>query len=395
MGLNRIVIKNIKEHLGRFVLLAAILSVSIGTVVALYVLSQAMYGDLQNKIDEYGANMVIVPKTKSLPLSYAGVTIGFVQSETKLLTTDDVERIRKIPNSANINVVSPKLLGIMSIEGEKAAAKKVLVEGVRFKDEFKLKQWWGIKSGARPNRANEVLVGGKIARILDLDPGDSVVIKNEKYSGNYKVGGVLKMMGSQDDELIYMNLSESQRILSKPNGLSIIEVSAWCSNCPINDIVDQISGKIPAGNVSAVRQAAELRQTLMDQFRLFAIILSAALISVSSLIMFANVLGSVHGRRREIGIFRAIGYRRRHIMYLIMLEVVLLGTASGIVGAVAGFACSGLLAPAVIGIDNNIGTDFGLIGAAIGFALVIAVASGIYPALKASNISPVEAINSI
>jgi putative ABC transport system permease protein len=395
MGLNRIVIKNIKEHLGRFVLLAAILSVSIGTVVALYILSQAMYGDLQNKIDEYGANMVIVPKTKNLPLSYAGVTIGFVQSETKLLNMDDVDKIRKISNSANINVVSPKLLGIMSVDGEKAAAKKVLVEGVRFEDEFKLKQWWGIKSGARPNKANEVLVGGKIARVLNVGPGDSIVIKNEKYSGNYKVGGVLKMMGSQDDELIYMNLSESQRILNKPNSLSIIEVSAWCRNCPIDDIVAQIAGKIPTGNISAVRQAAELRQTLIDQFKLFAVILSAAMISVASLIMFANVLGSVYSRRREIGIFRAMGYRRRHIMYLIMQEVVLLGIASGVVGTLAGYACSGLLAPSVIGIDNSIGIDFGLVGAAIGFALFIAVASGVYPALKASNISPVEAINSI
>jgi putative ABC transport system permease protein len=354
-----------------------------------------MYGDLQNKIDEYGANMVIIPKTKNLPLSYAGVTIGFIQSEAKLLTMDDVEKIRKIPNSANINVTSPKLLGIMSVDNKKAAVKKVLVEGIRFNDEFKLKQWWAIKSGARPNKTNEVLLGGKIARALNLGPGDIINIRNGQFSGDYKVSGILNMLGSQDDELIYVGLGESQRILNKPNSISIIEVSAWCRNCPIDDMVAQISSKIPSGNVSAVRQVAELRQTLIDQFRLFAIILSAAMISVASLIMLANVLGSVRSRTREIGIFRAIGYRRRHIMYLIMLEVALLGIVSGIIGTAIGLFCSGFLAPAVIGMDSVFKIDFALVGVAVWSALAIAILSGIYPALKASKISPVEAMTLI
>ncbi len=47
-----------------------------------------------------------------------------------------------------------------------------------------------------------------------------------------RVAAVLESTGSAEDVAIYADLDEVQRLLGKPDGVSLIEVSAWCSSCP-------------------------------------------------------------------------------------------------------------------------------------------------------------------
>ncbi len=386
MKLRHITWKNIKEHPARIILLIISLAVGVATVVSLYSISKAMYVDLQNKIDEYGANMVVVPKSKSLPLTYAGVTIGGLQYGSNTLTESDVAKIRTIENSANISVVAPKLLGIVPVKGQKA-----VIEGVRFTDELKIKKWWEIKTGGRPQDRRDILLGGKAAEHFGLAVGDEVNIQGERF----KVAGVLSRVGTQEDELIYLDLRQAQSVLGKPGEVSMVEISAWCKNCPITMMVKQISGKLAGAKVSAVRQAAEARDAVINQLILFSVILSATMIAVAVLIVFTNVLGAVRDRRREIGIFRAIGYRKSHVLRIILLETGIAGLIAGLVGYLAGFAGAGVIAPFAAGIDVGVGFDPLFAGAAVGGSVLVALAAGLYPAIFAARLNPSEAINSI
>ncbi|MHB8840521.1 MAG: ABC transporter permease [Candidatus Aquicultor sp.] len=386
MSLHHITWKNIKEHPSKVILLIVALAVGVATVVSLYSISTAMSVDLQNKIDEYGANMVVVPKAKSLSLSYAGITLGGVQYGSSLLNDRDVSKVRTIKSSANINVVAPKLLGIVQLDGQ-----KVMIAGVRFKDELKIKKWWEIKQGARPTREKDLLLGGKAASQFGAKPGDYLSIKGERF----KVAGVLSRVGTQEDDLIYLDLKQAQRALNKPGEVSLIEVSAWCKNCPITMMVDQLSTKIPGGKVSAVRQAAEARDAVIGQFTLFSIVLSAMMGVVAVLIVFTNVLSAVRERRREIGIFRAIGYRRSHVLYIILLESGVAGLVAGLLGYVAGFFGASAVAPLAVGIDVGVKFNPAFAGMAIGAAVCIALVSSLYPALSAARLDPAEALNVI
>lgn len=384
MSLHHITWKNIKEHPSKVLLLIVALAVGVATVVSLYSISTAMYIDLQNKIDEYGANMVVVPKSKSLSLSYAGITLGGLQYGSALLTEKDVAKVRTIESKANINIVAPKLLGIVPINGQ-----KVMIAGVRFNDELKIKKWWEIKQGTRPYGEKDLLLGGKTAAQFGAKPGDYLAIKGERF----KIAGILSRVGTQEDDLVYIDLKQSQRLLSKPGEVSLIEVSAWCKNCPITMMVDQLSNKIPGGKVSAVRQAAEVRDAVIGQFTLFAIVLSVMMGVVAVLIVFTNVLSAVRERRKEIGIFRAIGYRKGHILYIILLESGVAGLVAGLIGYMAGFFSASAIAPLAVGIDVGVKFNPLFAVAAIGGAVCIALVSSLYPALSAARLDPTEAIN--
>lgn len=386
MKLRNITWKNIKEHPSKTFLLVIALAIGVATVVSLYSISHAMSVDLQDKIDEYGANMVIVPKSKSLPLTYAGVTVGGLQYNSALLDEADVAKIRTIKNSANIATVAPKLLGITPVNG-----KKAMISGVRFADELKIKKWWQIKQGAAPKSAGEVLLGGKAAQVFGLNVGETVDIKGQKL----KVAGILGRTGSQEDELIYVDLKTAQKLLGKPGEVGLIEVAAWCKDCPIDDIVAQVSQKIPTAKVSAVRQAAEARDAVVSQFTMFSIILSTTMVLVAVLIVFTNVLSAVRERRREIGIFRAIGYRKSHVLFIILLESGLAGLVAGVAGYLAGYFGSSAIAPLAAGIDVSIKFDPIIAAASVGGAAMVALLASLYPAIFAARLNPAEAINSI
>ncbi|HZD58934.1 MAG TPA: FtsX-like permease family protein [Anaerolineae bacterium] len=386
MRLHHITWKNIREHPGKIALLIVGVAIGVATVVSLYSISRAMYVDIQDKIDEYGANMVIVPKSKSLPLTYAGVTVGGLQYESSSLTENDLAKIRTIKNSANVKVVAPKLLGIVPVNG-----KKAVIAGVRFQEEFELKKWWEIKRGVRPSEKGDILLGGKAARQLGVDIGDTVNIAGNRFT----VAGILGQVGTQEDELVYVDLKRAQSILRRPGEVSLAEVAAWCKNCPIDDIVKQVKQKIPGAKISAVRQAAEARDAVTAQFNLFSIILSATMGVVAMLIIFTSSLSAVRERRREIGILRAIGYRKTHISYVILLESAMAGIIAGAIGYLTGFFSASKIAPVAVGIDVGVGFNPILLAVSVGGVMLIALVASLYPAIFAARLDPSEAINSL
>ncbi len=71
--------------------------------------------------------------------------------------------------------------------------------------------------------------------------GDLVSI----YGKEFSVSGILFETGSDDDSVILMELGMLQTLLNRPDATSFIEVAALCAGCPIEDIVAQISTKLP------------------------------------------------------------------------------------------------------------------------------------------------------
>ena len=386
MRLHHITWKNIKTHPAKVALLVAGLAVGVAVIVGLYTVSKAMHMDLMDKIDEYGANMVITPKSESLPLTYAGVTVGGLQYSSQLLTEKDLEKIRTIKNSANVNIVSPKLLGIVEVNGS-----KLMLAGVRFKDELKLKKWWEVKQGGRPANEREILLGGKAARELGASAGESLNISGQTF----RVAGVLAQLGTEEDELIFIGIKQAQAILKRPGEVSFVEVSAYCKDCPIDDIVEQIKWKLPGAKVAAVRQAAETRDAVIGQFNLFSLILSVTMGVVAALVVFTNTLSAVRERRREIGIFRAVGYRQSHIAFIVLLESAIVGLAAGVSGYLTGFMAAGYIAPVATGMDVGVVFDPIVAAIAIGSVVGLSLLASLYPAVVAARLDPSEALNSI
>ncbi len=116
------------------------------------------------------------------------MTVASAAYDVGELTEADLDRIQTIKNARNISVVAPKLLGAMPIGGQ-----TVLVAGVQFDDELRLKQWWDME-GTEPDSQDEALAGLRLARTLDLRAGDDVEIRwarlsSDRYPGRERFPG--------------------------------------------------------------------------------------------------------------------------------------------------------------------------------------------------------------
>ena len=386
MQLHTISINNLKRRKAKMAFLTIGLSVGIATIVTLVTLTRSLSGDIERKMDEFGANILITPQSNSLSMNYGGITLGGVTFDQREIRESDLAQITAIRNGKNVSTVSPKVLG-----GVKVGNRDLLLVGVNFASELKMKQWWQI-FGDTPKGDHELLLGSDAAKALSLENGDAVVIRGESF----KVAGILAQTGSQDDSLLFAPLKTVQTLLGKVGKISLVEVAALCSGCPIGDMVTQIAEKLPETKVSAIQQVVEGRLKALDQFKRFSYAMGSVVIFIGSLIVFVTMMGSVNERTTEIGVFRAIGFRRSHIMRIILFEAFLVSTLAGFLGYAAGMGGAKLALPfmaegknAVLLWDSTVALG------SIGLAILLGLLASIYPALHAAKMDPTEALRAL
>ncbi len=386
MRLKDISVNNLRRRKGKVFFLVLGLTIGITTVVTLLSVTRMMNEDISRKLDEFGANILIIPRSDDLSLSYGGMNIGGVSMDAQTLKDSDVPKIRQIEVRENVSTVSPKLIGVVEVEG-----KKVPLMGIRFEEELRLKKWWKIH-GAKPKSRDEVILGNEVAVRLFKSTGDHLTIQGKPM----KIAGVLDETGSQDDFLIFSDLSFVQEATKKSGALSLIEVAAFCNTCPIEEIVRQISEKLPHAKVTAIKQTLQTKMEALDHFKKFSVGISIIVLLIGSLIVFTNMMASVNERKREIGIFRAIGFRKSHVVRIIFLEALIVGLIAGIVGYALGLGVSHIIGPMITGMKGgSLFIDPLLALGAIFLSSLIGILSSAYPAIHASKMDPTTALRAL
>jgi len=386
MKLHTISINNLKRRKAKMAFLTVGLTVGIATIVTLVTLTRSMSGDIERKMDEFGANILVTPQSNGLSMNYGGISLGGVTFDQREIREEDLAKIKTITNHKNISAIAPKVLG-----GIKIGSHDVLLVGVDFDSELKMKQWWKI-FGEAPKADNELLIGSDTSKVLNVSSGDTVTIKGELF----KVAGVLDQTGSQDDSLVFVSLRKAQKVLGKEGVITLAEVAALCSGCPIGDMVTQIAEKLPDAKVSAIQQVVEGRLKALDQFKRFSYAIAGVVVFIGSLIVFITMMGSVNERTVEIGVFRAIGFRKSHIMKIILLEAALVSLLAGILGYAFGMGGAKLALPFMAESKNiHLIWDTGVAFGSIGLSLTLGILASIYPALHASKMDPTEALRAL
>ena len=385
MKLRTVALDNLRRRKSRAAFLVAGLLVGIGTVVTLLTLSSALTVEAQNNLETFGANIIVAPKTDGLALSYGGVTLGGVSVGAREIREADLARIDTIPNRKNIAIVAPELLGAVTVEGRQG-----LLMGVRPKEEFELRKWWTV-DGRPPRGGREVVAGAAAARTLGLTKGAQLTIEGRAFT----VSGILRPTGSQDDDLLITDLAAAQGVLHKPGMVSMVQVAALCSNCPVEDIADQLGGVLPGTRVTAMQEKVRNRMDAIDQFRTFSYLVAAVIVGIEALVVFVTMMGSVNARTREIGIFRALGFRRGHVTRLILIEAGVASLIAGILGYLVGIGLSYALLPLLAGDGVSVAWTPSLAGAAVVLAVLIGSLASLYPALHASRLDPTVALRAL
>ncbi len=385
MNLFDIALQNLKRRKARMAFLVIGLLIGVATVVSLFSLSTSMRADALHKMENFGANIVLTPIRNDLALNYGGIALGGVMAETTELIEADLVKLNDIPNAKNLAFIAPKVIGVADVDGA-----KVMVMGIDPTVEFRLKRWWTI-DGAEISSLQDVVVGSQVAKSFALTVGAPIEIDHKPFT----VAGIIQPTGSQDDDLILVSLPVAQVMLGKEGKVSFVEVAALCGDCPVEDMVNQISAALPAAQVSAIQQVVKSRMHALDQFEAFSLAVSVIVLFIGSMVVFVTMMGSVNERCHEIGIFRALGFRKHHVIKLILTEAVVVSLIAGIAGYLSGIAAASGLLPWVADAHAQIIWDPILAVASILIAIVIGAVATIYPALHASRLDPADALRTL
>lgn len=411
MRISTIAFANLRRRKGKALFLVSGIGIGIGTAVALLSLSGSLREEIGSQLDRFGANIVVTPHSDSLALDYGGVSVAGVSFDQHQLSNEDAVGILRIPYSKRLSVVAPKLLGTVDVDG-----RRTLVAGVKFASELRLKKWWRL-TGRAPELANDVLLGYDVARAIsaiEALPGTSSVadkgnahhsatpeafrITSERVTvggSDHRIAGVIGQTGGPEDRMVFAQLSQVQNLLGRPGQLSVIEVSALCKDCPVEDIVAQIRKELPHANVSAIQQSVRARAETVDRLSRFSLVVSAVVLAIGALMVFTTMMSAVVERTKEIGVLRAIGFRRTHIIKGLMIEVVIISASGGVVGWLAGLLGGRVALPYFTEAGTQIELRVSLAVFAIAVAMVTGVISSIYPVMRASRLDPSEAVRYI
>ncbi|WP_246983160.1 ABC transporter permease [Halorientalis marina] len=236
------------------------------------------------------------------------------------------------------------------------------------------------------------LVGADLADRIDLEPGNSITVNGTSYRVRATVEGsgsffspinpnnaVVLPRGNRDEI--------SQVVITADTGPEA-NATAVALRESLNDRrSEQVN----------VRELSDITEDINEFFgfiNAFLIGLGSISLLVAGVSILNVMLMSTVERREEIGVLRAVGFQKRDVLKIMLTEAALLGLAGGVIGAVLAVGVGMLVAqfalgdPTAVLIPENI--QFVVLG--VGFGLVTSVLSGLYPAWKAANEHPVEAL---
>ncbi|MDP1808909.1 MAG: ABC transporter permease [Actinomycetota bacterium] len=387
MTLRTIALKNIVRRKGKMALVVFGLALAVATLVSVVSLIRALQGTVDEKLNEYGFNIIVYPRSKEMLIKYGDMVLGSVSSyQAPALGPAEVAKVAlENKTQGRIGGYSPKLLEVDKVNG-----KRVLLAGIDFRAERRIKKWWLVENGRYPARDNEVFVGRTAAEKLGIETNDNITLAGRTL----RVAGILMQTGSQDDDLIFADLDKVGEITGKAGQVSLIEVAAKRTE-DVAPLVKSLRRALPGATIQSVRQAVEFKGRALSQLIKFGLGITAIIIFISALIVFTMMASAVNERKVEIGIFRAIGFRRRKIATIILTEAVILGLISGLVGYAMGFGLAQLLPIVSRGAVGVIRPSLMLALAGAALSVGIGLVASLIPAWRAANLDPVEALKSL
>ncbi|EKQ53373.1 MAG: ABC-type transport system, involved in lipoprotein release, permease component [Methanobacterium sp. Maddingley MBC34] len=367
MSFIKLMAKNPFRNKARLALAVIGIAIGIATIVALGMVTEGLKVSLEEQLKAGGADFVVMKNTTS-ESSSASYTI-------KDNRVDEISKMNGVKQAAGIytssRVVDGNQLGLAGMNQKDLnmlGAK--MTQGTAYADD-----------------KNELILGKLAAEKMNKKVGDTVTLNGNKYT----ITGIFETGNKELDATGVLPLKKLQVMDENEGKVHFIYVKI--NNGADLKTVSQGVEKAYPGELTTIASIEDFQKSndSLNMVETASMAISLLAIIIGGIGIINTMIMSVFERTREIGVLKAVGWKSRRILGMILGESVVLTLLAGIVGIILG----------VIGIEAIIKlSDMAMVLTftpslalkALGIAVIVGIIGGIYPAIRASRLPPTEAL---
>lgn len=362
-----LVVKNPFRSKTRTFLAVIGIAMGIATIVALGIITDGLKSSTEETLKAGGSDFMVVESNVS------DMMFSFIEEN----------RLDSIKNTSGVQDVVGVLLAVYPVENNPYFP----VMGIQ-SDKLSLGGITITKGQGFSEGKDEIILGKAASQKLSKNVGDSMEISGKEF----KITGIYETGDLQQDSGAFMPLNKLQELEKKDDKLTMIFVKL-----DKNANLEQVTKKIDDTYKNELMTIKSLEDFGKVDSGLKTIDTASWAISLLAIVIggigvINTMIMAVYERTREIGVLKAIGWKNKRILGMILGESVVITIVAGLVGVVMGLgAIQALLALGMDGFIIPVYTTSTFIKA-LGIALFVGIIGGLYPAYRASRLPPTEAL---
>jgi putative ABC transport system permease protein len=400
MESSRSALSSILAHGFRSFLTTLGIVIGVASVISVVSLTEGLSASIGQQIQSLGTKNLTVRSYTPLEDRMKGIRAT--------LSNDDLELIESRVNG--IASITPILFAHRASQvksGSNTAFSQIFGTTYAYQDVEQLYASKGrfIARSDSLTRRRVCVIGETVRRNLSLpeDPiGEYVEVAGEWF----KIIGLLEskgeMLGFDQDDLVLLPYRTMQSLMGNQRRSDIQIQLTVADQSEMESVKDRIRTLLRAEHGLKVGDADDFRiQTAEQLSETFDTIINTVTVVVGGIVSISLLVGgigimnimlvSVTERTREIGICKAIGAKRHHILMQFLAEALLLSLIGGLIGLGLGYGLGALIAMTIPSFPP-ISIPLWAVAMALGFSGLVGIVFGILPAAKAANLDPIDAL---
>ena len=376
--------------------------IGIASVIIIMAVGAGAQSLILNQIQSAGTNLFAIFPGKAdeegPPASLMGITITTLKYE-------DIAALRKKGNVPHLEAIAPNVRGVSTVTwGSRHVDTTFIGTSVDYPgvENVILEQGRFFNTLEEKNIGRVVVLGSQVKTNLfrDEDPiGKKVKIKKHTF----QVIGYLEPKGvsgfTNQDDMVLIPITSAQKLILGINHISFARGKVDNEE-NIEQTVADVKAVLTARHgdedftVRSQMQALDIFGSVTDGIRFFLAAIAAISLLVGGIGIMNIMLITVSERTNEVGLRKAIGAKRKDILYQFLIESVVLTLTGGVIGIVIGVSFSALVSVGVkyMGYDWDFIVSLSSIFVACFVSILVGLVFGMYPAKRAAGMNPTAAL---
>ena len=373
MNYFKLILKNPFRNKTRSLLAIVGIAIGIATIVALGLITASLEDSTETTLKDGSAEITVTKIGSSMSSSSGNLNESYVEELSKI---DGVEKTAGMLESSVIDTSKSSDSSRYGFRLYGAKTEDLSIVGIN-----------NINGSVFDENVNEIIVGKSLAEEENYTIGDKVDV----YGNEFKITGIYETGSIFYDSAMYTGLGKLQNLTDNEDKISSISIKIK-KEANLTTVNDKIKSEY--NNTLSTITNEEMAQTIndtLDMINSATTAIEALAIIIGGLGVINTMMMTVFERTHEIGVLKSVGWTKKRILSMIMGESIVLTLISGIIGSILGVLAVFILFK-INGDNMTVIFNINIFIKAFLVAFSVGIVGGLYPAIKASRLSPTEAL---